>query len=247
MKLMNITCNKCGAHLSVNSELNRCMCQYCGNEIMLSNRPIKPIKPNENISERDKYKDEFIRLQAVRDYNQLNEHGAMVDFYNQFRHTKEYYDKYTENNNQIASLKISSVRWPWWVAAGLLALTVYGIIISIVIVISICISYVGDFDRERKIKALEEENVNILNYIAQEYRNTNQFISIKYASPYIVEKLIGLIDCGRCSTLKEALNTYEMELNNYKQQMELAKISKKVDRMNSATQYMAFQTFIDHI
>lgn len=37
MKLIDLTCSKCGATLQVNPELTKCMCQYCGNEILIDN------------------------------------------------------------------------------------------------------------------------------------------------------------------------------------------------------------------
>lgn len=33
MKMVEIKCEKCGKSFNVNSELTKCMCQYCGNEI----------------------------------------------------------------------------------------------------------------------------------------------------------------------------------------------------------------------
>lgn len=35
MKLIDLTCSKCGAQLKVNPELSKCMCQYCGNEMLI--------------------------------------------------------------------------------------------------------------------------------------------------------------------------------------------------------------------
>ena len=37
MKMVEIKCDKCGKTFNVNSELTKCMCQYCGNEIDFSN------------------------------------------------------------------------------------------------------------------------------------------------------------------------------------------------------------------
>lgn len=37
MKLIDLTCSKCGASLQVNPELTKCMCQYCGNEMLIDN------------------------------------------------------------------------------------------------------------------------------------------------------------------------------------------------------------------
>lgn len=36
MELIDLTCSRCGAQLKVNKDLKKCMCQYCGNEIHLS-------------------------------------------------------------------------------------------------------------------------------------------------------------------------------------------------------------------
>ena len=35
MKLLDLTCPKCGAELKVNEELDRCVCNYCGHEILI--------------------------------------------------------------------------------------------------------------------------------------------------------------------------------------------------------------------
>ena len=37
MKLIDMQCTKCGATLQVNPELSKCMCQYCGNEMLIDN------------------------------------------------------------------------------------------------------------------------------------------------------------------------------------------------------------------
>lgn len=34
MRMIEIKCDKCGAMIQVNAELPKCMCQYCGNEIV---------------------------------------------------------------------------------------------------------------------------------------------------------------------------------------------------------------------
>lgn len=36
MELIDLKCSMCGAQLKVNKDLKKCMCQYCGNEIHLS-------------------------------------------------------------------------------------------------------------------------------------------------------------------------------------------------------------------
>ena len=36
MKLIDLTCSRCGAQLKVNKDLKKCMCQYCGNEMHFS-------------------------------------------------------------------------------------------------------------------------------------------------------------------------------------------------------------------
>lgn len=40
MKLIDLTCSKCGATLQVNSDLKKCMCQYCGNEMLIDDETI---------------------------------------------------------------------------------------------------------------------------------------------------------------------------------------------------------------
>lgn len=35
MKLVSLTCTNCGAKLEVNPELTKCMCQFCGNEMLI--------------------------------------------------------------------------------------------------------------------------------------------------------------------------------------------------------------------
>ncbi len=40
MKLISLTCSKCGANLEVDSERNFCFCQYCGTKLMIDNEQI---------------------------------------------------------------------------------------------------------------------------------------------------------------------------------------------------------------
>lgn len=35
MKLIDMQCTKCGSTLQVNPELSKCICQYCGNEMLI--------------------------------------------------------------------------------------------------------------------------------------------------------------------------------------------------------------------
>lgn len=50
MNLVDIRCGRCGAIIRVNSELPKCMCQYCGNEIILDwNIPAQQVQnPTQN-------------------------------------------------------------------------------------------------------------------------------------------------------------------------------------------------------
>lgn len=41
MKLISLTCDKCNATLQVNPELKRCICQYCGNEMLIDDESIQ--------------------------------------------------------------------------------------------------------------------------------------------------------------------------------------------------------------
>ncbi len=40
MKLIDLNCSKCGAQLKVNADLKKCMCQYCGNEMLIDDEVI---------------------------------------------------------------------------------------------------------------------------------------------------------------------------------------------------------------
>lgn len=40
MRLIDLTCSKCGATLNVNPDLKKCMCQYCGNEMLIDDEVI---------------------------------------------------------------------------------------------------------------------------------------------------------------------------------------------------------------
>lgn len=35
MKMIDLSCTKCGATLQINPELSKCICQYCGNEMLI--------------------------------------------------------------------------------------------------------------------------------------------------------------------------------------------------------------------
>ena len=61
MNLIEIKCEKCGASLNVNAELPKCMCQYCGAEIVLSQLEAQtaaanPEQPADDPNEVAKYK-----------------------------------------------------------------------------------------------------------------------------------------------------------------------------------------------
>ena len=40
MKIINLTCNNCGAQLKVNANLKKCMCPYCGNEALIDDEVV---------------------------------------------------------------------------------------------------------------------------------------------------------------------------------------------------------------
>ena len=40
MKLIDLTCNKCGAQLKANADLKKCSCNYCGNEMLIDDEVI---------------------------------------------------------------------------------------------------------------------------------------------------------------------------------------------------------------
>lgn len=50
MRMIEIKCDKCGAMIQVNAELPKCMCQYCGNEIVFGSTG--QIQPEQDVQER---------------------------------------------------------------------------------------------------------------------------------------------------------------------------------------------------
>lgn len=67
MRMIEIKCDKCGAMIQVNAELPKCMCQYCGNEIVFGgtgqiepeqdaqerNEPSNPVDAEQTVSAQD--------------------------------------------------------------------------------------------------------------------------------------------------------------------------------------------------
>lgn len=67
MRMIEIKCDKCGAMIQVNAELPKCMCQYCGNEIVFGGtgriepeqdaqeraKPSKPVDAEQTVSAQD--------------------------------------------------------------------------------------------------------------------------------------------------------------------------------------------------
>ena len=41
MKLIDLTCTKCNATLQVNADLKKCICQYCGNEMLIDDETVQ--------------------------------------------------------------------------------------------------------------------------------------------------------------------------------------------------------------
>lgn len=64
MKLIELTCNKCGAELKVNADLKKCMCQYCGNEMLIDDEIIHHQIDNAYDAG---YQAEMGRQQAIKD------------------------------------------------------------------------------------------------------------------------------------------------------------------------------------
>lgn len=66
MKLISLTCDKCNATLQVNSELKRCICQYCGNEMLIDDETIQVHHQMDNAYQTG-YQMEMGRQQAAVD------------------------------------------------------------------------------------------------------------------------------------------------------------------------------------
>ena len=74
MKLIDLTCSRCGAVLKVNSELQKCICQYCGNEMLIDNEIVRHQLDN---GYQFGYQAELGRQQALNDLK-LQQQQQMV-------------------------------------------------------------------------------------------------------------------------------------------------------------------------
>ena len=58
MKLITLTCPKCGAQMEVNSELEAIICNYCGNKMLIDRevveQKINPLKASKKTSKNRK-------------------------------------------------------------------------------------------------------------------------------------------------------------------------------------------------
>ena len=69
MKLVDLVCTKCNAALQVNPELTRCICQYCGNEMLIDDEIKKRQVEITNAFEFG-YQQEMGRQKAIHDYQE---------------------------------------------------------------------------------------------------------------------------------------------------------------------------------
>lgn len=91
MKLIDLTCNKCGAELKVNADLKKCMCQYCGNEMLIDDEVIH--HQIDNAYEAG-YQAEMGRQQAVVNYHRK----AEQEFWDNIRESER---KRIENSKEF--------------------------------------------------------------------------------------------------------------------------------------------------
>lgn len=76
MKLIDLTCSKCGAQLKVNPELSKCMCQYCGNEMLIDDE-VKHHKLDNGFD--FGYQAEMGRLKAQAEYQKQQKEIAEAE------------------------------------------------------------------------------------------------------------------------------------------------------------------------
>ena len=67
MRLVDFTCSRCNALLQVNPELKKCICQYCGNEMLIDDEIQKRQVEFTNAFEFG-YQQEMGRQKAIEDY-----------------------------------------------------------------------------------------------------------------------------------------------------------------------------------
>lgn len=109
-----------------------------------------------------------------------------------------------------------------------------------------------DTARNIRIKeqtAVKESNIKvnyIINYLKQQYFQTNRIVAFNYASPFIVEKLLWYIDSHRADSVKEAINLYESERTLFLQQ-QIQNINSSHKMYEFTNDYLAFDTFMGNI
>lgn len=65
MRLVEISCSKCGGQMQINPELKKCVCVYCGNEMLIDDEVVHHTLDN---GFSFGYEQEMGRLKAQEDY-----------------------------------------------------------------------------------------------------------------------------------------------------------------------------------
>ena len=188
-----------------------------------------------------------------------NEVVLMREFYKQYKHTAQAYIDFVKNKVDTDNkLKVVSKPTHQYAAFGI-ALIIIGIItfaflIGIVFLILGILLIAIPHDSAKNIRmkeqtAVKESNIKanyIINYLKQQYSQTNQIVAFNYASPFIVEKLLWYIDSHRADSVKEALNLYENERTLFLQQ-QMQNINNSHQIYEFTNDYLAFDTFMGNI
>lgn len=90
MKLIDLTCNKCGAQLKVNAELSKCMCQYCGNEMLIDQEIIHHKIDNAFDAG---YQSELGKIKAQEEYKRHQEYVARQKYTKYMQQREMEYQK----------------------------------------------------------------------------------------------------------------------------------------------------------
>lgn len=98
MKLIDLTCSKCGAQLKVNQDLKKCMCQYCGNEMLIDNKTVHHSLDN---GFDFGYQAELGRIKAQQDMERQQEIMRQQEIQNTTYQQNQSMRQYTTSKKQI--------------------------------------------------------------------------------------------------------------------------------------------------
>lgn len=196
----------------------------------------------------------------IKDVNYNNNEVVLLrEFYKQYKHTAQAYIDFAKNkvytDNQLKVISKPTHHYAvFGIVLILIGIITFTFLIGVVFLIFgiLLIAIPDDTARNIRIKeqtAVKESNIKanyIINYLKQQYFQTNRIVAFNYASPFIVEKLLWYIDSHRADSVKEAINLYESERTLFLQQ-QIQNINSSHKMYEFTNDYLAFDTFMGNI